>query len=176
MATRILGISAFYHDSAAALIADGKVVAAAQEERFTRKKHDYRFPQHAIDYCLAQAGITPAGRWYVQAGTGMAQALRMAGEKRAYTLTDRATFLAQGGDLDLCVVCEGDPLLLNLYSSMLVSPQKHPHVHHKAAKRFADFLLAPETQRVIGEFGKDQFGEPLFFPAKKTSPPVSRGG
>ena len=57
---RILGISAFYHDSAAALIEDGRIVAAAQEERFTRKKHDSRHPQHAIDYCLKQAGIALA--------------------------------------------------------------------------------------------------------------------
>ena len=56
----ILGISAFYHDSAACLVRDGEVLAAAQEERFTRKKHDSRFPKHAIDYCLAQAGIGPA--------------------------------------------------------------------------------------------------------------------
>jgi len=56
----ILGISAFYHDSAACLVRDGRLVAAAQEERFTRKKHDDRFPQHAIDYCLAEGGITPA--------------------------------------------------------------------------------------------------------------------
>jgi len=57
--TTILGISAYYHDSAAALLVDGHVVAAAQEERFTRKKHDHSFPQHAIDYCLAEAGIEP---------------------------------------------------------------------------------------------------------------------
>jgi carbamoyltransferase len=57
--TAILGISAFYHDSAAALIVDGKIVAAAQEERFTRKKHDFSFPQKAIDYCLAEAGLEP---------------------------------------------------------------------------------------------------------------------
>ena len=55
---RILGISAFYHDSAAALIEDGHIVGAAQEERFSRKKHDPRFPRHAIAYCLAEAGIT----------------------------------------------------------------------------------------------------------------------
>jgi len=55
----ILGLSAFYHDSAAALVRDGEIVAAAQEERFTRKKHDYRFPQNAIDYCLREGGITP---------------------------------------------------------------------------------------------------------------------
>ncbi len=54
---RILGISAFYHDSAAALVVDGEIVAAAQEERFSRKKHDARFPRHALEYCLAEAGI-----------------------------------------------------------------------------------------------------------------------
>ncbi|MBN1554261.1 MAG: carbamoyltransferase [Phycisphaerae bacterium] len=58
--TRILGISAFYHDSAAALVEDGRIVAAAQEERFSRRKHDYRFPVNAIDYCLSEAEITPA--------------------------------------------------------------------------------------------------------------------
>ena len=55
----ILGISAFYHDSAACLIHDGAIVAAAQEERFTRKKHDHRFPVNAVRYCLSEAGIRP---------------------------------------------------------------------------------------------------------------------
>ena len=54
----ILGISAFYHDSAACLLSDGQIVAAAQEERFSRQKHDHRFPRHAVDYCLREAGIT----------------------------------------------------------------------------------------------------------------------
>jgi carbamoyltransferase len=63
--TAILGISAFYHDSAAALVVDGEIVAAAQEERFTRKKHDYNFPQNAIDYCLSQAGLQPEDLDYV---------------------------------------------------------------------------------------------------------------
>ncbi len=63
--TAILGISAFYHDSAAALVVDGKIVAAAQEERFTRKKHDAEFPQNAIDFCLAEAGLTPEQLDYV---------------------------------------------------------------------------------------------------------------
>lgn len=63
--TAILGISAFYHDSAAALVVDGRIVAAAQEERFTRKKHDYRFPVHAIDYCLEHAGLDPGQLDYV---------------------------------------------------------------------------------------------------------------
>ena len=63
--TTILGISAFYHDSAAALVVDGDIVAAAQEERFTRRKHDYAFPVHAIGYCLDEAGIAPEALDYV---------------------------------------------------------------------------------------------------------------
>ena len=56
---RILGISAFYHDSAAALVEDGHIIAAAQEERFTRKKQDARYPENAIRYCLEEGGLTP---------------------------------------------------------------------------------------------------------------------
>src|SRR6185295_17151668 len=61
----VLGISAFYHDSAAALVRGGEIVAAAQEERFTRIKHDHRFPRHAVDYCLREAGISPEEVDYV---------------------------------------------------------------------------------------------------------------
>src|SRR5208282_3255721 len=63
--TAILGISAFYHDSAAALVVDGQVVAAAQEERFTRIKHDPAFPTHALDYCLHEGGLSPDDVDYV---------------------------------------------------------------------------------------------------------------
>ncbi len=63
--TAILGISAYYHDSAAALVVDGEIVAAAQEERFTRVKHDYGFPSHAIAYCLSEAGLAPGDLDYV---------------------------------------------------------------------------------------------------------------
>src|SRR5262245_38594591 len=55
---KVLGISAYYHDSAAALVRDGEIVAAAQEERFTRKKHDAGFPAHAVDYCLKEGGVS----------------------------------------------------------------------------------------------------------------------
>src|SRR5689334_16419518 len=61
----ILGISAYYHDSAACLVKDGEIVSAAQEERFTRKKHDHRFPSSAIDFCLSHAGIGPDDLAYV---------------------------------------------------------------------------------------------------------------
>ena len=110
-----------------------------------------------------KAGVEPAGDWYVRAGAGMGQVLRMAGEKRAYTLSDRGTFLAQRMALNMAVLCEGDPLLVNPYSVILVNPEKHPHVRREAAEKFADFLLAPETQKVIADFGKDRYGQSLFF-------------
>src|SRR5580658_8773953 len=62
---RILGISAFYHDSAAAIVRDGRIVAAAQEERFSRRKHDARFPQRAIEYCLSEEPVSLAALDYV---------------------------------------------------------------------------------------------------------------
>lgn len=108
--------------------------------------------------------IATEGEWYIQAGAGMAEVLRMASEKQAYTLTDRSTFLAQRERLDLVIVSEGDDLLRNDYAVIVVSPQQHPGVNHAAAQRFAEFLLSPQGQQAIGNFGIDKFGQPLFFP------------
>ncbi len=113
-----------------------------------------------------RAGIKPGGDWYVRAGAGMGPVLRMANEKRAYTLTDRGTYLALRKDLDLAILLEGDPLLKNQYSVLRVNPARHPHVKEEAASRFADFLFAPEARRVIANFGTDRFGQPLFFVGK----------
>jgi tungstate transport system substrate-binding protein len=111
-----------------------------------------------------QASIQPQGGWYLRAGAGMAEVLRMAGEKRAYTLTDRGTFLALGKAPGLVVLSQGDPLLRNQYSVIVVSPDKHPHIRREAAQQFADFLVSPEARKAIADFGKDRFGESLFFP------------
>jgi tungstate transport system substrate-binding protein len=112
----------------------------------------------------AKAGVEPQGPWYVRAGAGMAQALRMATEKQAYLLTDRATFLALRKELELEILVQGDALLLNRYAVIVVNPQKHPHVRHDAARQFAEFLISPAVQRKIADFGKDKYGEALFFP------------
>src|SRR5262245_18820537 len=101
-----------------------------------------------------QAGVEPRGDWYVRAGAGMGQVLRLASEKRACTLADRGTFLALRKGLDLAVLCEGDALLRNPYSVIVVSPEKHPHVRESAARRFADFLTSAEGRRAIAGFGK----------------------
>ncbi len=110
-----------------------------------------------------EGGIVPHGEWYLRAGAGMAAALRMAAEKHAYTLSDRGTFLAQQESLDLTILCEGDPLLQNPYAVIVVSTEKHPGVNQQAVRRFAEFLLSPAIQAIIGEFGIARFGQPLFF-------------
>jgi tungstate transport system substrate-binding protein len=109
-----------------------------------------------------QAGIQPKGEWYISVGTGMAQAFRVANEKQAYLLADRGTWLASRKQLDLVVVHEGDPKLVNQYSVLVVNPEKHAHLHAASARRFAEWLQKPETEQFIADFGKDKYGEALF--------------
>ncbi len=111
-----------------------------------------------------EAGVQPAGAWYQESGQGMGATLKIASEKGAYTLTDRGTYLHLRDKLDLAILVEGDDRLQNIYHVMVVNPQKHPGVNAEGAKAFADYLTDPETQKVIGEYGKDRFGQPLFFP------------
>ena len=111
--------------------------------------------------------IEPKFSSYMNSGTGMAQTLRIAEEKRAYTLTDRGTWLVHRSELDLPVVIEGDPRLVNPYAVMVISPIKHPHTHAQAARQFVDFLRKSETQKAVGEFGQKQYGQPFFFPREK---------
>lgn len=111
-----------------------------------------------------KAGLKPEGSWYLSAGAGMGQTLRIASEKSGYTLTDRGTFLAQRNSLSLEVLVEGDPILLNIYHVMEVNPKKFNKINAAGGKAFADFMVSPEVQKLIGEFGVDKFGAPLFTP------------
>lgn len=110
-----------------------------------------------------QAGVKPAGAWYQESGTGMGQTLNIANEKKGYTMTDRATYLAHQKNLALAILIEKDAALLNIYHVMEVNPEKFAKVNKDGAKAFADFLLAADTQKLIAEFGKDKYGQPLFF-------------
>jgi len=111
-----------------------------------------------------EAGITPGGKWYQEAGTGMGNTLNIASEKGGYTLSDRATYLANQKHLKLKILYEGDKTLLNIYHVMQVNPEKFSKVNAEGAKAFVDFMVSPETQQMIGKFGVDKYGQPLFFP------------
>ena len=116
-----------------------------------------------------QAAAKPAGDAYQESGQGMGATLTIASEKAAYTLTDRATYLANMANFELAILVEGDNALLNVYHVIVVNPEKWPKVNNPGAIAFADFMVAKDTQAVIGEFGKEEFGQALFVPdADKT--------
>jgi tungstate transport system substrate-binding protein len=98
------------------------------------------------------------GAWYIEAGQGMAATLQMADQRRAYTITDRPTFLVWKGKLELEPLVEGDSLLLNIYHVMEV-PNARPE-----SRALADFFVSREAQEFIGKFGKSRFGTALFVP------------
>jgi tungstate transport system substrate-binding protein len=115
-----------------------------------------------------KAGLAPAGALYLETGQGMAETLRIASEKSGYTLTDRGTYLALKERLDLAVLVEGEADLLNIYHVITVNPEKRADINVPGAEAFMEFLLSPDTQRIIGEFGRDKFGVPLFKPVLNT--------
>jgi tungstate transport system substrate-binding protein len=101
---------------------------------------------------------------YLETGQGMGPTLNVTVEKLGYTLTDRATFLAQEKNLrDITLLVEGDEDLLNIYHVMQVNPEKHDKVNSDGAKAFVEFLINEKTQQVIEDFGKEEFGQSLFF-------------
>jgi tungstate transport system substrate-binding protein len=127
----------------------------------------------------ASAAISPTGStWYAALGQGMGETLIYANEQGAYTLADRGTFLAMRERLPRLEVLFGgatiadntDPALLNPYGVIVVSPDKHPGVNAALAGQFAAWLAAPETQAAIGAFGRDRYGQPLFYPAAAQPP------
>ena len=108
------------------------------------------------------AQLEPDGAWYQETGQGMGSTLTIANQKRGYVLADRGTHLAFRQKIDLVVVSEGDPGLMNPYSVIAVNPERHPHVRQDAVKQFMDWLTAPEAQTLIGGFRVG--GEQLFHP------------
>ena len=111
------------------------------------------------------AGVSPDNeKWYQQTGLGMGQTLNVAAEKKGYTLTDRATYLSLKKILNLEILLEGDRKLLNIYHVIQVNPTKWPRVNSAGGRAFADFMVAKKTQEIIGRFGIEKFGSPLFFP------------
>jgi tungstate transport system substrate-binding protein len=126
---------------------------------------------HILEKSLWKAaGIEPKGSWYIETGQGMGATLGIANERNAYTITDRGTYLALRNGVSplrnrvsLRILIEGDRALLNIYSVVEVNPANGPRINSIGGKAFADFMVAPETQNVIRNFGK-KFGQSLFIP------------
>jgi tungstate transport system substrate-binding protein len=111
------------------------------------------------------AAITPEGQvWYQESGQGMGATLTITSEKLAYTITDRATYLATKANLELDILVEGDPVLLNIYHVIQVNPNKSSKINAAGAEAFVDFMVSPEAQEIIRTYGVAKYGEPLFFP------------
>ncbi len=111
------------------------------------------------------AGVDPSGEWYTSAGQGMGDVLTMADEEQAYTLSDRATYLARTLlGIDLIILVEGDPMLFNPYGVIAVNPEKSPEIDAELADQLIDWLISVPAQTMISEFGVEEFGMPLFTP------------
>src|SRR6266498_5811863 len=120
----------------------------------------------------AKTDVDPATTkpaWYIETGQGMGASLTIASEKGAYTLTDRATYLANKHKLQLDILVEGNKTLLNVYHVITVNPDKWPKVNYEGAMAFLKFMTEASTQEEIGKFGLEKFGQQLFIPdADKT--------
>ena len=118
-----------------------------------------------------KAGLKPSGSWYTifeKGFAGNAPTLRFTEKKKAYTVIDRATFLAIKNEIKLDVLVEKDNVLLNYITLIPVNPKKFPKVNYEDTMIFVKWLISPDKgQAVIKEFGKDKYGNPLFFPNSK---------
>ena len=110
--------------------------------------------------------VRASGPWYVESGTGMGATLLIAEEKDAYTLSDIGTFLAYQGDLTLVPLVDQGDDLLNVYSVMIVNPAKFPDTNVQLSKDWINWLISPEVQDLIATYGVEEYGQPLFYPAR----------
>ena len=110
--------------------------------------------------------------WYIESGKGMGDTLTIANEKNAYTLSDSGTYLAYEGKINLVPLVTQGKDLLNIYSMIPVNPQKFPNVNNDAAMKWVDFVLSPEGQTIVGEYGKEKYGQPLFYQLAGQSEPT----
>ena len=138
-----------------------KVIAASQAVFISRG--DDSGTNKAELAIWKNAGVTPSGDWYVSAGKGMGPCLTMADEMQAYILTDKATYLATEAQTEL-VICMGESDdLKNTYSLIAVNPDKNPGVNTQGAQVWINFMLSEQANVIISDFGREEYGEPLFF-------------
>jgi tungstate transport system substrate-binding protein len=143
--------------------ADALKAIAASGSRFVSRGDNSG--THNLEKALWKlARVEPQTGWYIESGQGMGATLGIADDRKAYSLTDRGTYLAFQKRVRLPVLVEGDAPLLNIYSVMEVNPGNGPKVNTAGGKAFADFMLSAEVQKVIKTFGVDTYGQALFVP------------
>jgi len=143
--------------------ADAMKAIAATGSRFVSRGDNSG--THLLEKTLWKlAGVEPQGAWYIEAGQGMGATLGIAADRKAYTLTDRGTFLAFQKRVRLPILLEGDKPLLNIYSVMQVNPANGPKVNAAGGAAFADFMVSTEARKIIKTFGVDKYGQALFEP------------
>ncbi len=142
---------------------------ASTSSPFYSRGDDSGTHKKELDLWDAAGTGRPNGDWYEETGSGMGQTLRVVSEKRGYTLSDRGTYLSLQDTLELEIVLEGDPPLLNIYHVMQVSPERFPRVNGAGGQAFVEFMVSPEAQKLIGDFGRQKFGQPLFTPCARNS-------
>ncbi len=158
---KIKGLSAV--DAFKAIAASGTTFVARADKSGTSTKELGIWKKAEID----PATTKPV--WYIETGQGMGASLTITSEKGGYTLTDRATFLANKANLELEILGEGDNSLLNVYHVITVNPDKWPKVNYDGAVAFYKFMTESSTQDTISKFGVDKYGQQLFIPdANKT--------
>ncbi|HOU40359.1 MAG TPA: substrate-binding domain-containing protein [Promineifilum sp.] len=151
--------------------AEALAAIAAAEAPFASRGDDSG--THTKELSLWEAaGVTPEGDWYNSLGQGMGETLTFANESEAYTLTDRGTYLSMSSTLpNLAIMVGGDSIadnadsaLLNPYGVIPVNPDLSANINAELAQQFVDWLISPEVQEQIGQYGVEQFGQPLFYP------------
>ncbi len=142
---------------------DGSGTHTAEQKIWSNAKYNYT------------QNVEKFGTWYVEAGKGMGETLQMASEKGAYAVTDEGTYLAYKTKLDLVPIITKGPSLLNIYSVMAVYNDKQPVEKIQMANNFINFLIAPETQAGIGNYGVDKYGKSLFIPMSVSVPTATAG-
>jgi tungstate transport system substrate-binding protein len=145
-------------DAYKAIIANGASFVTRGDDSGTHKAELNLWKTAALD----PATFSPD--FYISSGQGMGATLTIASEREAYTFTDRGTYLSLMQNLDLVILVEGDTVLLNVYHVMTVDPAMWPKSNYDGALAFAQFIVREDVQELIGEFGVDKFGMPLFFP------------
>lgn len=148
-------------------ILEGLKVIAGEKFTFVSRGDDSGTHKKELNIWKS-ADIKPEGDWYLEAGQGMGDVLKITNEKQGYTITDRATYLSMKDDLDLDIIIEGDENLFNQYGIIPVNPEvlgdKANQINQEDAKEFMNWIVSEKGQSLIKEFGIEEYGQPLFIP------------